>query len=333
MRPSPTTSDNLPARFPFSDDQLPPLVYEPAAWAVPPPPRRFQNAWRKHILLFLATLACTTLAGAAFFHAFLSDFSRQPAPTDLWYLGLNGLWYSGTLLLILGAHELGHYAFCRYYDVDASLPYFIPMPIVFTGTMGAVIRIREPFPNKTALFDVGVAGPIAGFVVLVPALFAGLLMSHTTTMPTGGNLMYLGEPLLFQWAASAVFGALPPDQTINMHPMVFAAWFGMFATALNLLPFGQLDGGHVTYATLDRWSTPLSLATVGAAIVMTFVSPSWLVMTIMMVLMLLLLGPRHPRVIDEDAPLASGRRLIALAALGMLIICFTPIPIEIGDIL
>jgi membrane-associated protease RseP (regulator of RpoE activity) len=113
-----------------------------------------------------------------------------------------------------------------------------------------------------------------------------------------------------------------------MHPMMFAAWFGMLATALNLLPFGQLDGGHITYATLGRWSTPISLATVGGTVIMTTISRSWLFMAVMMVGMLLVLGPRHPFVIDETEPLARGRKIIAIVALIMLILCFTPVPIE-----
>jgi membrane-associated protease RseP (regulator of RpoE activity) len=117
-----------------------------------------------------------------------------------------------------------------------------------------------------------------------------------------------------------------------MHPMVFAAWFGMLATALNLLPFGQLDGGHLTYATLGRWSTPISIVTVGSAVAMTFISVSWLVMTVMMLVMLFMLGPRHPRVIDEYEPIGTARNLVAVFALIMFILCFTPVPIQLQDL-
>jgi membrane-associated protease RseP (regulator of RpoE activity) len=233
-----------------------------------------------------------------------------------------------TLLGILGAHEFGHYYYCRRYNVDATLPYFIPAPVLLTGTLGAVIRIREPFPTRTVLFDIGVGGPIAGFLVLVPALFIGMSMSSLVPVPTGPGVFYMGEPLLFKLAAWLEFGPIPADQTINIHPVVFAAWFGMLATALNLLPFGQLDGGHITYATLRRWSTPISLATVGTAILMTYNSTSWVFMTFMMLIMLVLLGPRHPRVIYEHEPLARGRRLVALFALVMFILCFTPVPLD-----
>jgi membrane-associated protease RseP (regulator of RpoE activity) len=208
------------------------------------------------------------------------------------------------------------------------LPFFIPLPLPPTGTLGAVIRIREPFPTRTMLFDIGVGGPIAGFVVLVPLLFIGMSMSQIVPEPSGSGFLNMGEPLLLKLAAKVTFGTLPPGLTINMHPMLFGAWFGMLATALNLLPFGQLDGGHITYATLDRWATPISLATVGTAIAMTYNSTSWMFMTGMMLLMLFLLGPRHPRVIYEHEPLARSRRLIALFALIMFILCFTPVPID-----
>lgn len=290
----------------------------------------------KHVLLFLLTFATTTVAGVGHYLAFVSDFGRTPLPPLDWGVLLQGLWYSGPILIILGAHEMGHYVACRVYNVDATLPYFIPLhvPLVGfqTGTLGAVIRIREAFPNRTVLFDIGVAGPIAGFVALLVALFVGLNLSTVVAAPPETqHLIYLGEPLLFKMAAWLTFGTVAEGQTLNMHPMVFASWFGMLATALNLLPFGQLDGGHITYATLGRWSTQISLATVATALVMTLISTSWVVMTIMMLVMLLLLGPRHPRVIYEHEPLGRGRHLVALFALLMLILCFTPVPLALPD--
>lgn len=303
------------------------------AFRVPVPPRKFQNRTGVHLMLFLLTVATTTMAGALHYAAFASEFGRIDTPLT-WRLLIDGLWYSGTLLAILGAHEMGHYVLCRRYNVDASLPFFIPFPLPLTGTLGAVIKIREPFPTRTALFDIGVAGPIAGFVILVPALFWGLALSTTVPEPTEGSLLMLGEPALFRLGASLMFSNVPDGQTLNMHPMVFAAWFGMLATALNLLPFGQLDGGHITYATLGRWATPISVATVATAVAMNFlVSTSWAFMTLMMVAMLVFLGPRHPRVIYEYEPLSPGRRLMAIFALIMFVLCFTPAPIEIYDLI
>jgi membrane-associated protease RseP (regulator of RpoE activity) len=322
----------LPLDEPGRPAPAAPFPYE--TFYVPAPRAKFRNRWWLHILLFGLTLYFTTAAGALHYAAYRVAMG-DGLPTDslLALLTLpqylvTGLWYSLSMLGILGAHEFGHYYFCRRYQIDASLPYFIPAPLPLTGTLGAVIRIREAFPNRTALFDVGVAGPIAGFVVLVPVLLIGLQMSTLVPMPTGDNVLYMGEPLLFQWVAKLRFGVIPESQTINIHPMVFAAWFGMLATALNLLPFGQLDGGHITYATLGRWATPISLATVGTAILLTYNSSSWMFMTLMMLVMLLLLGPRHPRVLYEYEPLGPGRRFVALLALVIFIICFTPVPIE-----
>ena len=308
------------------------LADAPVAFA-PAPRLRFQHVWWKHIALFLVTLVTTTLVGEYRYAAFLSDFGRSPLNLSGWSVTLHGLWYSATILTILGAHEMGHYLACRWYRVDATLPYFLPLylgPVgLQIGTLGAVIRIREPFPTRKVLFDIGIAGPIAGFVVLVPALFLGMALSSVTISPPPEELLFIGKPLLFRLARWLTFGAIPDGSIVNLHPMVWAAWFGMLATALNLLPFGQLDGGHITYATLGRLSMPVSLITVASALVLTSISLSWLLMTVLMVFMLVLFGPRHPPVLNEYEPLGSGRRRLAVFALAMLIVCFTPFPIEI----
>jgi membrane-associated protease RseP (regulator of RpoE activity) len=326
--------------FPSDDPGYPgnafPLEPFDASFAPPPRPRKFQSRLWLHALLLLLTIASTTTAGALHYASFISEFSARPVVWQ-WGLLLQGFWYSGTLLGILGAHEMGHYLLCRRYDVDASLPYFIPMPppplFFLTGTLGAVIRIREAFPSRKVLFDIGVAGPIAGFVVLVPALFYGMTLSNVVPEPTQGTLLFLGEPLLLKLATYAIIGPVRDGYTVNIHPMVFAAWFGILATAINLLPFGQLDGGHITYATLGRWSTPISVATVGTTIAMTvFVTINWLLMSLIMIVMLFMLGPRHPRVLYEHEPLGLGRNLIAIFALIMFILCFTPVPIQFQDL-
>jgi len=292
---------------------------------------RFQHVWWKHIALFLLTLITTTLVGEYRYIAFLSNFERTPVTISESSALVNGLWYSLTILAILGAHEMGHYLACRRYRVDATLPYFLPLYFGFQqlqiGTLGAVIRIREAFPTRKVLFDVGIAGPIAGFVVLVPALFLGMYLSNVTVSPPPEQLMIIGKPLLFRLARWVVFGPIPDGSIVNLHPMVWAAWFGMLATAINLLPFGQLDGGHITYATLGRLSTTISLMTVGVALLMTYLSLSWLLITVLMVAMLVLIGPRHPPVLNEYEPLGAARRRWALGGLAMLILCFTPFPI------
>jgi len=279
-------------------------------------------------LLFL-TLLTTAQTGAAYYLSFLIDFGQRPLAHLAHSALLYGMWYAIPVLLILGAHEMGHYLQCRRYNVDASLPFFLPAPIGLTGTLGAVIRIREGFPNRTALFDIGVAGPIAGFVVLVPVLFMGLALSNIRPIPPNMQGLAFGEPLLFKLASKLMFGTIPDGQSLNAHPMVFAAWFGMLATSLNLLPFGQLDGGHLAYATLGRRSTVISIATAATAIVMTFVSTSWLLFTLIILVMLLMFGPRHPSVRDELEPLGPGRISVAIFAVVMLVLCFTPVPIEL----
>jgi membrane-associated protease RseP (regulator of RpoE activity) len=290
-------------------------------------PKFKDRVWR-HVALLLLTFAATTLVGIDHYEGFIRDF-RAPAslPPFTLALVLNGLWYSGTILAILGCHEMGHYIACRYYDVDASLPYFIPAPFL-TGTLGAFIRIREPIPSKRMLFDIGIAGPIAGFLVAVPALFIGLAMSRIADLPPKFSGLTLGEPLLFQFAAWVLWGTPPDGSAINLHPMAFGAWFGLLATALNLFPIGQLDGGHISYAVLGRRSSQVTLAAVTAAVALASFSSSWIVWTGLMIVMLVLFGRHHPRTPDEDVPLDRTRVVLALFALFMLVVCFTPAPIE-----
>jgi membrane-associated protease RseP (regulator of RpoE activity) len=284
--------------------------------------------WR-HILLFVLTVVTTTLVGAEHFRAFSIDFGARAADPVSWRVILNGLWYSASILAILGAHEFGHYYACRYYRVDASLPYFLPAPLPLTGTLGAFIRIRQTIPGKRELFDIGIAGPIAGFLVAVPVLLIGMSLSRVAPLPPNtSGFVELGEPLLFKAIAYLFYGTPPEGYSINMHPMAFAAWFGLLATALNLFPIGQLDGGHISYAVLGRASTLVTLITVVGLIGLTFVSSSWLVWTVLTVVMLVTFGPRHPRTIDEDVPLDRPRLWLAVAAAVMFIMCFTPAPIE-----
>jgi membrane-associated protease RseP (regulator of RpoE activity) len=305
----------------------------PPAFTWPAPRPKFKDRVSKHVLLFLLTVATTTLAGGSHYWSFLTDLGARDVVLDTGEYLLNGFWYSGTILAILGCHELGHYYACRYYDVDASLPFFIPAPLPLTGTLGAFIRIREPIPTKRMLFDIGIAGPIAGFVVAVPTLLLGLRMSTVVALPDDVGLLSLGEPLLFQGAAWAVWGTLPEGTSINMHPMAFASWFGLLATALNLFPIGQLDGGHIAYAVLGRRSSRLTLAMVGVAIVLAYFSTSWVVWTGLMVVMLLMFGRHHPRTFDEDEPLDRTRVTLAFVALAMFVLCFTPAPIEPMEII
>jgi membrane-associated protease RseP (regulator of RpoE activity) len=277
---------------------------------------------------FIFTIVTTTWVGAEHYAAFLSDFTDLRLRLSIPGLLVRGLWYSGTILAILGCHELGHYFTCRYYDVDASLPFFIPAPLPLTGTLGAFIRIRELIPTKRMLFDIGIAGPIAGFAVAVPALFIGLAMSHVVQVPPDMSGYELGEPLLFKLASTLLWGTPPAGYSLNLHPMAFAAWFGLLATALNLFPIGQLDGGHISYAVLGRRSSHVTLAMVGVVIALSYFAMSWRVWTVLIIVMLVSFGRHHPRTIDEDVPLDRTRMILAFFALVMFIVCFTPAPIE-----
>ena len=294
----------------------------------PPAAARPRSRPLVHLLLFLATLLTTTTAGGCHYAGFAADFTRDiPA-----FSFIHGAWFSFTLLAILAAHEFGHYFACRYYRVDATLPYFLPAPLALTGTIGAVIRIRQPIQSKPVLFDVGVAGPIAGFVVAVPALFLGLYLSRLAPLPEDFVGMSLGEPLLFQWAAALTWGDAPDGYTLNLHPVGLAAWLGLLLTALNLFPIGQLDGGHIAYAVLGSRSTLVSLGATLTVVALVFLSASWIIWAVLMIAMLVFLGPRHPRTPDEHVPLDTPRLLVAAFAAAIFVVCFTPAPFSPLDL-
>lgn len=276
------------------------------------------------LALFLATLGSTTYIGGLHHMSFVAGFSGEEPPFAL----LPGMWYSFTILAILGTHELGHYYACRYYGIDASPPYFLPAPFL-AGTMGAFIRIRERIPTKAMLFDVGAAGPIAGFVTALPALFAGLALSRVAPVAEiEVDSIILGRPPLFTAAAWLIWGSVPEGHSIFLHPMGFAAWFGLLVTALNLFPIGQLDGGHIAYAALGSRSTAVTLIAAAAVVGLTFFSLSWIAWAILTVTMLVVFGPRHPRTLDDEVPLDPRRRRIALATAVIFLLCFTPAPIR-----
>jgi membrane-associated protease RseP (regulator of RpoE activity) len=297
---------------------------------VPPLPERPREPKLRYVLLFLATLVSTTFTGAMYFGSVPEGFDGRLLPV-LPDLIAQGMWYSVPVLSILGAHELGHYFACRYYGVNSSLPYFLPMPLFMTGTLGAVIRIRQPIPGKRALFDIGIAGPIAGFLVLIPVLIAGIQLSEVVPIPAEASRVEFGEPLLFKMLAWLKFGHLSEGYTINGHPMVFAAWFGMLATTLNLIPIGQLDGGHISYAALGQRSLFVTVSALVGLVLLTFFATSWVVWLVLTALMLYFLGLRHPRVWDEDVPLDATRRWLAGFAIVMFSLCFTPVPIQFTE--
>jgi membrane-associated protease RseP (regulator of RpoE activity) len=296
-------------------------VLAPAA-----PPRRPERWWL-HALLLLLTFGTTTYVGANFAVNFRPSL-LTPGPdtaASLAALFRGAITFSIPLLLILFAHEMGHYVTCRRYGIDASPPYFIPFPSL-VGTMGAFIRIREPIRNKAQLFDVGVAGPIAGFVVALPLLAWGIAHSRSNPSPvlSEGTILFR-YPLLVTLFQKLVLGTTFTSADAIEHPVFIAAWFGLFVTALNLLPLGQLDGGHAIYAVFGRHQRTIAIPLLIVLAFMGLRWPGWWIW----VAFTLFTGLRHPPVLDEDAPLDLRRRLVAVAVLLIFVVCFAPIPLEL----
>ena len=292
-------------------------------------PRYWLNA-----LLFLVTLYSTTLIGARLFHNFQANrpaFDIEGDFAAMWGLILNpalladGLPFSITLLTILLAHELGHYLACVYYRVDASLPYFLPAPTVI-GTFGAFIRIYSPIYSKRVLFDVGVAGPIAGFVFLVPALGFGMAWSKVIPGIAERGDLVLGSPLIMKLAEWLVFPGVS-SADIYLHPVACAAWVGVMATALNLLPIGQSDGGHILYSFFGARHRLISrLLVAGLVPLGVFYWYGWLLWAVFFALF----GMRHPPTIYDDTRLGRGRRMLAWGAVVILVLTFAIAPIRSG---
>lgn len=334
------------------DDSLSPQEYqifdpdrqEIRVVVIQPPRRRY---WL-HIVLFLATFLSTTCVGARLqydfdqnqnFAAFSGDqpyFLPWTWALRDWHRLVLGFPFSLCLLGILTAHEMGHYVLCVKRKVFATWPFFIPFPSLI-GTMGAFIRIRAPIRSRRDLFDIGIAGPIAGFVVAVPILFFALLACKPAANNTSNSLVF-GFPLIFKIAhyilaalgSHAPIGQVDASQ-LSLHPTAIAAWVGMFATALNLIPGGQLDGGHIVFAVEPRAHRAISMAAIFALLPLAwFCWAGWLLWAVV-----LRLTVRHPDV-PNWPPLDTKRKLIALLGLLMLLLTFTYAPLPgngIGDII
>ncbi len=237
---------------------------------------------------------------------------------------LLGLPFSITLMAILLAHEMGHYVACRYYRVDASLPYFIPAPTLI-GTFGAFIRIRSPILTRRALFDIGIAGPLAGFLLVLPAFAVGLAWSKVLPGIAWRGELIFGVPALQRVLEYAIFPGTPSGD-VYLHPVASAAWVGVLATALNLLPIGQLDGGHILYAFTGRWHKLLSRVFVLSLIPLGYFSLSWVIWAVI----LFFLGMRHPS-IHDNTPLGRGRRQLGLLALIIFLLSFSLTPVRMSN--
>lgn len=267
-----------------------------------------------NIILFLLTVATTLLAGSL-----MENGNHFSNPADL----LRGLPFSLTLLLILGTHEAGHYYFARKHQVDTTLPYFIPAPTLI-GTFGAFIKIKSPIYQRTALLQIGAAGPIAGFIVAVPAMLIGLTRSTVVTSIDDVGGIMLGDSLLMKLMIVLTHPGLTDNQDLLLHPVAFAAWIGMLVTMLNLLPIGQLDGGHIAYAMLGDRHGRLAWGALAALIPLSFFSLNWLVWGAL--ILILMRTAKHPPIMDIQQPLSSRDRKIGLVSLVIFILCFIPVP-------
>jgi membrane-associated protease RseP (regulator of RpoE activity) len=275
---------------------------------------------RTNIILFLLTVLSTIVAGSQAFFAF-NPFLE---PRRL----LEGIPFSFTLLAILGTHEFGHYFTARAYGASVSLPYFIPAPppLLF-GTLGAIIRMRSPARDRNSLFDIAAAGPLAGLVVALPALWIGLGWSKVAAVPAGESVAF-GDSLLLRLMTWLAFGPLPPGHDVFVHPVALAGWVGLFVTALNLIPVGQLDGGRIAYALFGARHRQISIATFLGLLALGAVTGAgnWFVWAF---LLLFVMGFHHQPPLDDLSPLSPGRYAVGFLCLLLLILLIPPVPIAI----
>ncbi|MBI5634295.1 MAG: site-2 protease family protein [Nitrospirae bacterium] len=269
-----------------------------------------------NLALFLLTFASTLTVGAI--HAGV-DLLKDPQ--DI----VRGLPFSLALLSILLVHEFSHYITSRRHGIEASLPYFIPAPTLF-GTLGAFIKMRSAITTKNALMDIGSSGPIAGFLVSIVAVVVGLHYSEIHAIPRQtGEMIVLGDSLLFIALTKIVIGSIPDTYEVYLHPVAFAGWIGFFVTSLNLIPAGQLDGGHIAYAILGERHGWLSKFMIGLLVILGYFFQGWLVWAVL----LLFLGSKHPPILFPEVPLDPKRKAIGFLALVIFILTFIPIPVTI----
>lgn len=305
---SPNTIRTEPPRFP------PPAATDRSG----PAPTRYAL----HITLLAATAVTTCVSGAWFWIESFRDVGDLAADPSL---VLAGMPYAIWLLVILGAHEMGHYLACRRYGIPATLPFFIPGIPPF-GTFGAVIRIRGIVPDRRALFDVAAAGPLAGFLVGLPILIVGLHQSLPMTAVPAAGETWMGQPLLSGLLAPLIFPAM---ESFRPSPLYGAAWVGMLVTSMNLFPVGQLDGGHAAYAVsarLHRVLAQLTLVLLFALVVFQALVLRTIPAYALWLVILLFMRDRHPRLADESVPLDRGRKAIALLLAAIFVATFTPLP-------
>ena len=318
-----SSQDFSPAPYPFLAENGPP------EFAAEEQERTEERYWL-YTVLFLLTLLTTTLVGASMQRDFNLNRPFDIERTfDMYVLAwrhpsllAQGLPFSLTLLTILMAHELGHYFAAVYHRVDSSLPYFLPSP--FLGTFGAFIRVRSPIYTKRVLFDIGVAGPIAGFIFLLPVLSIGLAFSKVIPHIANQGSLHFGAPLL-QWLLQLAIFPGVHTADVYLHPVARAAWVGMFATSMNLLPIGQLDGGHILYSFFHQRHKLVSKLLCAIMLPLGIYWHGWLLWAVV----LFWLGRRHPMIFDPSE-MSAGRRKLAWVALAIFVLCFMYAPIVDG---
>lgn len=279
-----------------------------------------------NLALFIAVIFTTTLAGAIQWvgnYSGLEDFMKILAKSiEPFYLWNGFVYFSVPLLAILGIHEMGHYFTSKRHNLEASLPFFIPLPPPFIlGTFGAIISTHEPIPNRKTLLDVGVSGPICGFLVAIPVCLVGLFLmqQNPISVPAEQGGIVIVFPLILQGLSN--FFSIPADTV--MHPTLFAGWVGLFLTSINLLPIGQLDGGHVARALFKEKQKYVSWVVIFTIIALSFFYTGWLFFAF---IILFLIGTQHQPPLNEITPLETKRILIGILALIVFILCFAPIP-------
>jgi membrane-associated protease RseP (regulator of RpoE activity) len=314
--------------------------------ALPKPVGRPRERYWLHALLLVATCFTTLVVGVRMEFNFLHNLPPFSAGDEWlpffpvgWIVAqpsrlILGIPFSATLLFILLAHEMGHYLFCRYYGVRATLPFFIPAPTLI-GTLGAVIRIKAPIRSRAALFDIGIAGPIAGFVVAVATLAVAMMLSKPLAPAIGPSDLQLGFPAIFNVMHSVLRSVAPnhaiaalPLRRVYLHPTAVAAWVGMFATALNLLPSSQLDGGHIVYALAPRAHRAISWITVIGLVILGRMYVGWRVWAGLLIVMNVL--SYRQRQAPEYPMLPASRWPLAVLAVVMLALTFTISPFQMS---
>jgi membrane-associated protease RseP (regulator of RpoE activity) len=269
-----------------------------------------------HLILFVLTIFSTLFVGAMQTGA---DLLKEP------FKIYKGIPFSLTLMLILLSHELSHYFASKIHGVKATLPYFIPAPTII-GTFGAFIKMKSPIVTRRALIDIGASGPIAGFIISLIASIFGLVLSNIVPVSQTGGALNLGDSLLFSFLSQTILGTAPSGSDVLLNPVAFAGWIGLFVTSINLIPVGQLDGGHIAYAMMGEKHIHLSIALILIMILLGLLSwEGWFVWGAL----LLILGLRHPPVLYWEVPLDRKRRFVGWVALVIFVLTFIPVPFKI----